>query len=154
MIELLNNDVLNTGLLKNRSKENTSHQAMDKEIKKNINVWDSLYSEFVKKVNPVIRNNLYHQYKACRNQFVAAIRQRKKLKFVNFFNNNTRNSKKNREIKLTNLKSRSKSDSSNFSIKIGERVFSDSKTVANEFDEYLSSIADRIRYMERVTKIY
>ena len=77
---------------------------MDKEIKKNINVWDSLYSEFVKKVNPVIRNNLYHQYKACRNQFVAAIRQRKKLKFVNFFNNNTRNSKKNSGNQINEFK--------------------------------------------------
>ena len=67
---------------------------MDKEIKKNINVWDSLYSEFVKKVNPVIS----------RNQFVAAIRQRKKLKFVNFFDNNTRNSKKNSGNQINEFK--------------------------------------------------
>ena len=69
-------------------------------IKNNNNVRD----EFFKKVNPVIRNNLYHQYKACRNQFVAAIRQRKKLKFVNFFNNNTRNSKKNSGNQINEFK--------------------------------------------------
>ena len=71
----------------------------------------------------------------------------KKLHFIDFFNNNIRNCKKIWEgvNKLTNLKSRSKNNSSNISIKIGERIISDSKTVANEFNEYFSSIADQIR---------
>ena len=120
---------------------------MTKEIKKNINIRDSIYRKFVKEIDPVIRNKFYHQYKASRNQLVSVIRQRKKLHFVEFFNNKIRNCKKIWEgvNKLTNLKSRSKNNSSYISIKIGEKIISDSKPVANEFNEYFSSIADQIR---------
>ena len=126
MIELVNNNVPKRRFTKKQVKRE-HNPWITKEIKKNINVRDCLYRKFAKEVNPVIRNNLYHQYKACPNKLVTDIRQRKKLHFTNFFNDNIRNCKTNWEgvNKLMNLKSKSKNNS-------------DSKTVANEFNEYFT----------------
>ena len=93
----------------------------------------------------MLRGDLSRQYKACRNQLVSAIRHSKKQYYNSFFEENIRNQKKIWEgiNELTNL--RNKNNSTNISIKIGDRIVSDPKTVANEFNEYFNNIADKVR---------
>ena len=53
-----------------------------------------LYRKFVKEINPVIRNNLYIQYKAWRKPISCIIRKSKKQHYINFFKDNIGNHKK------------------------------------------------------------
>ena len=144
VLELVDNNVPKRRLTKKQLKR--QHKPwITKEIRKTISVRDVLFRKFVKEINPVLRDNLFCQYKACRNQVVSTIRHSKKQYYNNFFKENIRNHKKIWEgiNELTNLKS--KNNSTNISIKIGDRIVSDPKTVANEFNEYFSNIADKVR---------
>lgn len=60
MIELVNNNLPKCRLTKKQVKRE-HNPWITKEIKKNINVQDSLYHKFVKEVSPVFRNHLNHQ---------------------------------------------------------------------------------------------
>ena len=104
-----------------------------------------MFRKSIKEKNFALRSDLFLQYKLYRNRLVGIIRESKNRHFVKFFQENLRNSKKIWEgvNQLTNLKTKKKS--SKIPINIGEKVVSDPKIVANEFNAYFSNIADKVR---------
>ena len=118
-------------------------------IRKAIQRREKLYKKFIKAKNQEIKKNYHKKYKDLRNQIVTLCRESKNLHYQNYFKDNANNTKKTwTGIKsIINIKSTEKVVPS--SLLVNNKVISDPTEVANEFNNYFSTIASKLQ-----SKIY
>ena len=144
MLEIIENNVPKQKLTKKQL--NRKHKPwITKGIKKSIYKRDNIFQKFLKEKNPILKNDFFYRYKKYRNLLVKVIRDSKTQHYNKFFNENLQNSKKIWEgvNELTNNQKKNKT--TNISIKLHDKIVSDPKTVANEFNAYFSNIAGKVR---------
>ena len=116
-----------------------------KGIRKSIQQRNKFYKLFIKCKNPDLKNNLHFQFKQHRNQIVHLLRVSKNNHYKNFFNDNIKNSKQTwkgiREIIQNNKVDKS----NNISLNINDTLVSDPNIVTNSFNDFFTSIANKIR---------
>ena len=123
-----------------------------KEVKKKIKKRDKLHKKYIKKLNMSKGSeeendeteDLRSQYKTLRNQILSTIRSDKKQWYKEFFSQNSDNMRKTwRGIKtIINIKQK---ESLSASLLIDDEVSSDPKAVANEFNSYFSTVAEKLQ---------
>ena len=106
---------------------------------------DFYFRKFLQAKNPEIKTQFHVQYKSYRNLIVTLCRQSKSNYFTKYFNQNSTNMQKI-WLGVRNLISLKSTKSSNpISISTGNAVTSDPDIVANSFNDFFSSIADKVR---------
>jgi hypothetical protein len=113
-------------------------------ILKSIYAKNILYKKFINSKNDNIKNVLFTQFKFYRNKICNLLRHSKKSYYTSFFSNNLNNVKNTwKGIKeIINIKPSTNIKS--FSLKVNEKVISDHSTVANLFNNYFSTIQDKL----------
>ena len=116
-----------------------------KGIRKSIQQRNLFFNRFIKCKQPDTKLNFHNQYKIYRNNIVTLLRASKNNHYKTYFNTNIKNAKLVwkgiRELIATN----DKIDRRNISLNINEDLISDPLTVANTFNNFFTSIADKIR---------
>lgn len=119
-------------------------------IRQSIITRDNIYKQFLKEKDKTVKESIFQQYKNHRNAIVSLCRTSKNNFYLNFFSVNVKNTKKIWEG-INNLVSRGKNSKSRIqSLKINSNVTSDPSIIANSFNSYFTSIADKIR--EKIPK--
>ena len=120
-----------------------------KEVIKKIKKRDKLHKKYIKKLNmdkgsEEETEDIRSQYKTLRNQILSIIRSDKKQWYKEFFSQNSDNLRKTwRGIKtIINIKNK---ESLSASLLIDDEVSSDPKAVANEFNSYFSTVAEKLQ---------
>ena len=114
-------------------------------IKKSIKRRDALYKKFIKIKNPIIKGEYHAKYKELRNVIVNLCRNSKKAYHHDYFvrnANNLRNTWKGIKT-LIELKNCVKSDPC--SLMVEDELINDPTKIANEFNDYFSSVASNLR---------
>ena len=106
---------------------------------------DKLYNKWIKAKNPDIKNEYQIQYDALRNLIETLCRESKKLYYQNYFYNNANNIKNTWKgiNQIININSKGKNRPSSLIVK--NKLISDPYEVANNFNEYFSTIADKLQ---------
>ena len=106
---------------------------------------DKIYKHFRKSKNEVVRDLFHIKYKTLRNQIVKLCREKKKLYYHNYFLKNSDNLRNTwRGIKsIINLNGRDKSNLT--SLLVNDELIKDPTKIANEFNNYFSSIAGKLQ---------
>ena len=116
------------------------------EIIRKIRLKSKTYEKYVKckKIQGNLKNTLFTEYKSLKNEISTQLRDSKKEYYSRYFTKNKKNLRKTwvgiKEI--INLKA-SKTTTPTF-IKDGDSILSDEKSIATCFNNYFTSIADKI----------
>ena len=118
---------------------------INNEIRKMITEREKLYKNYIKMKDPIAKSELHVSYKEQRNKIRDVIRQSRKRFLDDYFSKNITN------IKNTwkGIKSLIKINNSNrgqpSSLMVNNKLISEPKQVAETFNEYFSSIADKLQ---------
>ena len=114
-------------------------------IKNSIRRRDALYRKFIKAKDLNIKSDYHAKYKEVRNLIVTVCRNSKKAYYQNFFANNANNLRNTwKGIKsIIELKNSKKSDPC--SLLVDDKLISDPVKIANEYNNYFSTIANNLR---------
>ena len=114
-------------------------------IKNSIKRRDNLRKKVIKAKNTDMKNDYLGRYKELRNQIVTLCRVSKKNYYHNYFAKNANNLKNTWKgiNNLINLNKKIKVEPS--SLMVDEQLITDSKDVANEYNNYFSTVASRLR---------
>ena len=114
-------------------------------IRNSIKRRDKLYKKFIKAKNEDSRNFYHITYKELRNQIVNVCRQSKNNYYQHYFMENANNLKKTwKGIKsIISINSSVKVEPS--SLVIEDKLITDHKQIAEEFNKYFSTIAKKLR---------
>ena len=106
---------------------------------------DALYRKYLRTKNPIIKNNLKDEYKTLRNSILSVCKASKKSHYTEFFNRNSNNIKLTWEgiQQIINLKSKKSSTPS--CISVNDNIVSDENDMANSFNEFFTSVADKLK---------
>ena len=106
---------------------------------------EKFHKKFIKEKDQSKKNIFHEQYRTFRNQIVTASRQSKKLYFQKYFEENSLNLRNTwRGIKsIININHKGKSKPT--SLIIGDELITDPYIVADEFNNYFSSIAGQLQ---------
>ena len=106
---------------------------------------DSLHKKYIKAKNNVMKSDYHVKYKELRNQIVSLCRISKKNYYQNYFSKYTNNLKETWKgiKKLINLDK--KNNITPTSLMVDNKMISNQKEVANEFNNYFSTIASKLR---------
>ena len=106
---------------------------------------EKFHKKFIKEKDQSKKNIFHEQYRTFRNQIVTASRQSKKLYFQKYFEENSLNLRNTwRGIKsIININHKGKSKPT--SLIIGDELITDPYIVADEFNNYFSSIAGKLQ---------
>ena len=115
------------------------------EIQRLIQQREKLHKQFIKAENVTVKSLFHTRYKTLRNRIVTLCRQSKKLYYQKYFEINSVNLRNTwRGIKsIINLNEKDKSTPS--SIMINGELNTDHSEIANEFNNYFSSIAGKLQ---------
>ena len=115
------------------------------EILKLIRTREKLHKQYIKAENDVIKSLFLERYKTVRNKIVSLCRQSKKHYYQKYFETNSLNLRNTwRGIRsIINLREKAKSSPS--SLMINGEVNTEPSKIANEFNNYFSSIADKLQ---------
>ena len=115
------------------------------EIIKSIKKREKLYKKYIKAKDKDIKEDYHKKYKEKRNQVLNECRQSKKTYFQNFFTENANNIKNTwMGIKaIININKNTKGQPT--SLLVNNELISDSKIVADTFNNYFSSIASELQ---------
>ena len=106
---------------------------------------DSILSDFKNIHDPNLKAFTFSSYKFYRNRIVTLLRLSKRLYYNNYFTVNYRNLKKIwsgiREI-ISTPKARTRTE---IQLQIDDELTSDPQKVASKFNEFFSSVANKIR---------
>ena len=114
-------------------------------IRNSIKRREKLYKKFIKAKNEESKNVYHKQYKDLRNDIVKLCRQSKKNHYQMFFTENANNLKSTwKGIKqIINIKDRDNNQLN--SIMIDDTLCTDSRKIANGFNEYFATIAEKLQ---------
>ena len=114
-------------------------------IRKSIKRREKLYKKFIKAKEGSTKDAYHTQYKELRNKIVQLCRQSKKNHYQKFFDENANNLKLTwKGIKqIINIKNKDNKQPN--AIMIDKVLNTDSKQIANEFNVYFSSIAEKLQ---------
>ena len=116
-----------------------------KDIRKAITTREKLYKKFIRAKDQERKLNIHKQYKELRNNIVSIIRKSKSQYFKQFFTKNACNAKNTWDgIKsIINFNNSSKSELS--SLMVENEILTDPKIIANTFNKYFSTVADKLQ---------
>ena len=116
-----------------------------KDIRKAIITREKLYKKFIRAKDQERKLNIHKQYKELRNNIVSIIRKSKSQYFKQFFTKNASNAKNTWDgIKsIINFNNSSKSELS--SLMVDNKISTDPKIIANTFNKYFSTVADKLQ---------
>ena len=114
-------------------------------IRNSIKRRDNLHKRYIKAKDNETKNNYHAQYKELRNMIVTLCRESKKAYYQRFFNDNANNIKNTWKgiNQIINIKSKKSNQIS--SLIINNELITDSKQIANNFNEYFCTIAERLQ---------
>ena len=116
-----------------------------KGILTSMKIRDNLFREYLESSSPNIKIFLHSRYKQYRNRIVSLLRTSKKLYYRQYFNNNLNNLsniwKGIREI----ISLKPSSSNTIISLQINDSICSNPLTVAETFNDYFTSVADKVR---------
>lgn len=118
---------------------------ISKGILRSMEVRDNYLREFQNSSNPGIKLFLQFRYKFYRNRIVSLLRISKKLHYSNYFLQNSNNLKKIWKGVNEIISSNPSKSNPNITLEIGNSLSSDPGTVAQTFNDFFSSIADKLR---------
>ena len=110
---------------------------------------DKFYKKFIKAKNADIKIEYEKLYKDLRNRIVQLCRVSKKTYFQNYFTNNASNIKNTWKGINQIINVNKKGNKSPSSLIVNNKLISDPSEVANKFNEYFSTIAEKLQ-----SKIY
>ena len=115
------------------------------DILKLIHKRNILYKKFLMIKDKTLKDLFFKSYKTIRNKIVSECRQSKKLYYQNYFLTNANNIKNTWQgIKsIINLDGRDKINPT--SIQIDDKLVTEPKEVANQFNNYFSNIASKLQ---------
>ena len=114
-------------------------------IIKSISKRNFLHRKFIQSKNPDTKSQLHIQFKSYRNLIVTLCRQSKSNYFTDYFNRHSTNMRKV-WLGVNNLISFKSSKSQNpISISVRNSVLTDPEIVANNFNDFFTSVADTVR---------
>ena len=116
-----------------------------KGIKRSIKNRDWIYKKFIKEKDPTIKSIIYNRFKFYRNNIVKLIRKAKINHFKNFFNNNMRDSKNIWKGINQLITSKASTNSTKISLKINNTTENNPAILANEFNNFFTSVAENVR---------
>ena len=102
-------------------------------------------NQFIKCKDNIIKANLHNEYKVCRNLIVNLIRTSKQNYFTQYFQKNSRNSKKIWQGINEYLNRKKQNNSNNITLNINGNNITEPLNIANIFNNFFTSIADKIR---------
>ena len=114
-------------------------------IKKSIQIRDKLLNQFIKCKNNILKLELHHQYKLYRNSIVKLIRTSKQNYFTQYFQLNSKSSKKLWQGINEYLNRKKNNNTNNITLNINGNNISEPLNVANIFNNFFTTIADNIR---------
>ena len=131
--------------LSRKQKLNKVKPWITKGIKKSINHRNKLLNLFIKSKIPQSKEQYYNEYKNYRNNIVNLIRISKSNHYKHFFNTNINNSKNIWKgiNELINLQD--KNNVSNITLNINNKTETDPSITSNIFNNYFTTVADKIR---------
>ena len=114
-------------------------------IRNSIKRRDKMYKKYIKANNLETNENYFNSYKELRNHIVDLCRNSKTLYYRNYFRENSNNLRKSWQgIKsVINIKHSQKNEPS--SLLIDDKLITEPKQIANEFNKYFSTIANKLR---------
>ena len=114
-------------------------------IKKSIFIRDKILKRFVNCKNNILKANLHKQYKNYRNSIVNLIRISKQIYFTNYFQTNSKNSKKIWQGINDYLHRNKNKGTDKVTLNLDGNKITEPANVANIFNNFFTSIADNIR---------
>ena len=118
---------------------------MTPEILNSMKVRDKLYKSFLQAKDPLVKATLKERFKLYRNRIVSICRQRKIDFYRNFFQENIQNSANVWKGINSITAVKRKVDSTVISLEINGKVTSDLPKVAESFNTFFATIADKIK---------
>ena len=106
---------------------------------------DKIYKKYIKAKNDESKREYENQYKTLRSQIVTLCRDSKKAHYQNYFLSNATNVKNTWKVinKIININNKCKTSPS--SLMVINKLISDPSEVANSFNEYFSTVADKLQ---------
>ena len=105
---------------------------------------DNIYETFCKAKEPNLKKQLHEKYKLYRNQIVCLTRACKETYYQSSFENNKTNSKKIWSGIRTILNLKNTKANNNYSILIDKALTTNKKDIANHFNTFFTSIAQKL----------
>ena len=110
-----------------------------------IKIRDNLFREYLSVSSTNIKAFLHTRYKFYRNRIVFLIRLSKKLHYTHYFHSNSNNLRKIRLGVRGIISWKSTNSPFNISLKLKNSITSDPSTVSEFFNDFFSTIADKVR---------
>ena len=110
-----------------------------------MNTCDSYFWKFIKAKCPETKAHYHGQFKFYRNRIVTLCRRSKTNYFSSYFNQYSTNMRKIWTGIKDLISLKSKKTQNPISLSIGNTVSSDPETVANTFNDFFTSVADKVR---------
>ena len=135
-------------------KKTKSHNKpwITKGILKSISVKDNIYKKFLK-TNPGIdkdKDNLFSKFKSYRNKISNLLSKAKRTYYTDYFQNNLNDIKNTWKGIKEIISISSKKSKQKISLNINKKLTTDDITIANSFNDYFSTVADRLS--EKIVK--
>ena len=105
---------------------------------------DNIYETFCKAKEPNLKKQLHEKYKLYRNQIVCLTRACKETYYQSSFENNKTNSKKIWSGIRTILNLKNTKANNNYSLLIDKALTTNEKDIANHFNTFFTSIAQKL----------
>ena len=106
---------------------------------------DKIYKKYIKTKNVLTKSEYENQYTVLRSQIVKLCRDSKKTHFQNYFFNNASNVKNTWKGINQIININSKRNKSPSSLIVKNKIISDPTEVANSFNEYFSTVAEKLQ---------
>ena len=135
-------------ILTQKEKKSKMKPWITRGIRKSINRKNKLYKTYIETKN----EDIYKEYRKLRNKLSHIIRASKMKHYNKYFEDNKFNAKKmwGGINEIINMKSKRKN--SNIHLQINNKIITDPKDVGNHFNEYFSSIAQKMFGKQKVQK--
>ena len=106
---------------------------------------DKMYRKYLKAKNDQLKQEYHQKYKELRNQVVSLCRESKKNHFRKFFTENANNAKNTWQGIKSIINIRNNSKSVPTSLLVDNKMVSHPTEIANNFNNYFSSIAKKLQ---------
>ena len=114
-------------------------------LRKSMQRRDKLHKKFLKSKNTETKNEYHIQYKTLRNEIVKLIRESKKLYYQTYFSENISNIKNTWKGIKQVININSKTNNQPSSLIIDNKLITEPKEIAGNFNDYFSSIAEKLQ---------
>ena len=119
---------------------------INKDILKMINDREKLYKLFIKAKNPTLKEELHTKYKELRNKIRESTRVSQKKYLQDFFAKNIKNIKNTWKGIKSVIRINSSNRNQPSSLLVNNKLVSEPKLVAETFNEYFSTIAEKLQH--------